>query len=142
MNEMESIRIEEELQKQKFTQNNMNFNRHSKDSGVVDIDLLKATDPGVHRLSAPECGHGLKNKTLSNSLLDLAEGGGQRRGSGGSLDSGMVSVRRLVARATSFSRKGSLQSSLQCRLVTADMLPSSNRKYAAMASSSKLPLSA
>ena len=72
MNEMETLRIEEELQKQKLSQTQKSFNRHSKDSGVVDIELLKPTDPGYNRLSAPECG-GIKKSTLSNSLIDLSE---------------------------------------------------------------------
>ena len=74
MNEMESLRIEDELQKQKMPQGKHSFNRHSKDSGVVDIELLKPADPGNNRLSAPECA-GLKKSTLSNSLIDLTEGG-------------------------------------------------------------------
>ena len=70
MNEMEALRIEEELQKQKMVgQLIHNFNRHSNDSGMVDIELLKPSDPGVNRLSAPECG--LKKSALSNSLIDL-----------------------------------------------------------------------
>ena len=73
MNEMETLRIEEELQKQKMSQSHKNFNRHSKDSGVVDIELLKPSDPSYNRLSAPECG-GIKKSTLSNSLIDLSEG--------------------------------------------------------------------
>ena len=72
MNEMESIRIEEELHKQTLPTSHGKFNRYSKDSGVVDIELLKPSDPGVNRLSAPECG-GLKKSALSNSLIDLTE---------------------------------------------------------------------
>ncbi len=72
MNEMETLRIEEELSKQNMSQTQRNFNRHSKDSGVVDIELLKPNDPGINRLSAPECG-GMKKTTLSNSLIDLTE---------------------------------------------------------------------
>ena len=88
MNEMEALRIEEELQKQKMVgQTCHNFNRHSNDSGMVDIELLKPSDPGQNRLSAPECG--LKKTALSNSLIDLESQ--NRRNSGGSLDSGMVS---------------------------------------------------
>ena len=71
MNEMETLRISEELHRQTITQHS--FNRHSKDSGVIDIDMLTPTDPTVNRLSAPEC-RGLKKNTLSNSLIDLSEG--------------------------------------------------------------------
>jgi len=96
MNEMEALRIEEELQKQKIGQNAIHgFNRHSNDSGMVDIELLKPTDPGINRLSAPECGL-KKSSTLSNSLIDLSDGAAARRGSGGSLDSGMVSINCLL----------------------------------------------
>jgi IQ motif/SEC7 domain-containing protein len=92
MNEMEALRIEEELQKQKIGQNHGHgYNRHSNDSGMVDIELLKPNDPGYNRLSAPECGL-KKNGALSNSLIDLNEGAAGRRGSGGSLDSGMAST--------------------------------------------------
>jgi len=75
MNEMEALRIDEELRKQKVPQNPVNVNRYSKDSGVVDIELLKlANSSGSgHRLSAPECER-LKKTTLSNSLIDISEG--------------------------------------------------------------------
>ena len=72
MNEMEALRISEELHRQTVSQHS--FNRHSKDSGVIDIDMLTPTDPTVNRLSAPECRGGLKKNTLSNSLIDLSEG--------------------------------------------------------------------
>jgi len=75
MNEMEALRIDEELRKQKVPQNPVNVNRYSKDSGVVDIELLKLSSDGsgTHRLSAPECER-LKKTTLSNSLIDISEG--------------------------------------------------------------------
>ncbi|XP_013382812.1 IQ motif and SEC7 domain-containing protein 2-like [Lingula anatina] len=80
MNEMEAMRIDEEIQK---------HNRHSSDSGVVDIELLKPCDPTPNRFSAPE----LKKSQLTNSLTDITDGAiAQRRGSEGSLDSGMVSL--------------------------------------------------
>jgi IQ motif/SEC7 domain-containing protein len=74
MNEMETMRIDEELKKQKVPPNPVKTNRYSKDSGVVDIELLKLGDAcGGHRLSAPECER-LKKSTLSNSLIDISEG--------------------------------------------------------------------
>ena len=83
MNEMENQRIIDELHKQRLTQTHHhphhpagqqhNYNRHSKDSGVVDIDMLRTNDPGINRLSAPECS-GMKKNALSNSLIDLSEG--------------------------------------------------------------------
>ncbi|XP_064631904.1 IQ motif and SEC7 domain-containing protein 1-like isoform X3 [Lineus longissimus] len=90
MNEMEALRIEEELQKQKHTQKQLELNRISSDSGVVDVDLLRPLDSSCNHLSATECG--MKKSALSNSLIDLSDSGTlkpQRRGSGGSLDSGM-----------------------------------------------------
>lgn len=71
MNEMEAFRIAEELHRQTISQHS--FNRHSKDSGVIDIDVLTPGDTTINRLSAPEC-RGLKKNTLSNSLIDLSEG--------------------------------------------------------------------
>jgi len=75
MNEMEALRIDEELRKQKVPPNPVNVNRYSKDSGVMDIELLKlgGDASGAHRLSAPECER-LKKTTLSNSLIDISEG--------------------------------------------------------------------
>ncbi|XP_064604385.1 IQ motif and SEC7 domain-containing protein 1-like isoform X3 [Liolophura sinensis] len=87
-NGMETIRIEEELNKHRSTQRNKDKHNYvNDDSRVMGYDLLKPSDPVVNRLSAPECG--LKK---TNSLIDLSEASqGMRRGSAGSLDSGMVS---------------------------------------------------
>ena len=42
--------------------------------GMVDIEMLTpGGDPGINRLSAPECS-GLKKTALSNSLIDLTDG--------------------------------------------------------------------
>lgn len=83
---LESLRIEEELQRHRATHNTID-----DDSRVLIYDVLKPSDPAVNRLSAPECG--LKKSALSNSLLDLCEGQGMKReDSGGSLDSGVASV--------------------------------------------------
>lgn len=83
---LESLRIEEELQRHRATHNTID-----DDSRVLIYDMLKSSDPAVNRLSAPECG--LKKSALSNSLLDLCEGQGMKReDSGGSLDSGVASV--------------------------------------------------
>jgi len=70
---MEALRIEDELKKQKFSASSTNFNRYSNDSGVVDVDMLKVTDAGGYRLSAPECER-LKKTTLSGSLIDIGDG--------------------------------------------------------------------
>ena len=77
MNEMEALRIDEELQKQKYTPSHHHtFNRMSDQAaiGMVDIEMLTpGGDPGINRLSAPECS-GLKKTALSNSLIDLTDG--------------------------------------------------------------------
>lgn len=67
---METIRIEEELNKHRSTQRNKDKHNYvNDDSRVMGYDLLKPSDPVVNRLSAPECG--LKK---TNSLIDLSEG--------------------------------------------------------------------
>jgi len=49
---METMRLDEELAKQKVQQQkHCNYNRHSKDSGVVDIELIKPSDNN-HRASS------------------------------------------------------------------------------------------
>ena len=42
--EMETLRIAEELERQSTQPKHGNVNRYSKDSGVVDIELLKPFD--------------------------------------------------------------------------------------------------
>ena len=84
MNEMENQRIAEELQRQHLAQHHSQrtcsqcapLNRHSKDSGVVDVDMIRAGIESNNRLSAPECVAGASGKknALSNSLIDLAQG--------------------------------------------------------------------
>ena len=74
---MEALRIAEELQKQKYTPSHHHtFNRMSDQAaiGMVDLEMLTpGGDPGINRLSAPECS-GLKKTALSNSLIDLTDG--------------------------------------------------------------------
>jgi len=71
---MDALRIDDELKKQKFLHNPTKFNRYSKDSGVVDVDLSNnSTDASAHRLSAPECERQRK-ATLSSSLIDINAG--------------------------------------------------------------------
>ena len=41
---MESVRLAEELERQTTQSKHVNVNRYSKDSGVVDIELLKPLD--------------------------------------------------------------------------------------------------
>ncbi|XP_071549486.1 uncharacterized protein siz isoform X7 [Panulirus ornatus] len=91
MDEMESLRIEGELERQKASlrASRPNSTTENRDSGVADMELL-TTNEKNGTLKADST---LKRSALSNSLLDIhdAEGVGQtvRRGSVGSLDSGM-----------------------------------------------------
>lgn len=89
MNEMEALRIEEELQKQKVQLKHCNYNRHSKDSGVVDIELIRPSDLCVNRHSMADCAS-IGHAPISGSLVDVRECG--HRDSAGSLDSGLVSL--------------------------------------------------
>ncbi|KAL5014018.1 hypothetical protein ScPMuIL_008288 [Solemya velum] len=90
-NGMEQLRIEEELHRHSANHNTIDRHYCNDDSRVLMYDLIKPSDPALNRLSAPECG-GLKKIPLSNSLTDLCQAQGMRRGSsGGSLDSGMAS---------------------------------------------------
>ncbi|XP_042221366.1 IQ motif and SEC7 domain-containing protein 1-like isoform X2 [Homarus americanus] len=91
MDEMESLRIEGELERQKASlrASRPSSTAENRDSGVADMELLTANEKNG-TLKADST---LKRSALSNSLLDMheAEGVGQtlRRGSVGSLDSGM-----------------------------------------------------
>lgn len=78
MDEMENLRIENELEKQKLARTRVAENR---DSGVVDMELQPvgagtsdssqlATDNGSLTVGL---GNNLKRSTLSNSLLDIHE---------------------------------------------------------------------
>ncbi|XP_056000966.1 IQ motif and SEC7 domain-containing protein 2-like isoform X4 [Ostrea edulis] len=90
-NGMETIRIEEELQKHSANHNTLDRHYANDDSRVLMYELMKPSDPSINRLSAPDC-PALQKLPLSNSLTDLCQGQGMRRGSsGGSLDSGVAS---------------------------------------------------
>ncbi|GAB6029678.1 hypothetical protein CHUAL_005408 [Chamberlinius hualienensis] len=96
MDEMENLRIENELEKQKLVRNRSSENR---DSGVADMEIPSSTtnstdnksENGSEGLHHRLIGGNLKRSALSNSLLDIHESSEkpQRRGSAGSLDSGM-----------------------------------------------------
>ena len=68
MNEMEQIRINDEINKQakysSFT------NRLSKDSGVIDLHSA-CPSMTTNRLSEPDCLNVLKKNGRSSSLIDL-----------------------------------------------------------------------
>ncbi|XP_021710893.1 IQ motif and SEC7 domain-containing protein 1 isoform X4 [Aedes aegypti] len=109
MDEMETLRIEAELERQKSARGQRGgSNSENRDSGVADVEVCAGQYHHHHQGSGPigggvspsECGiahtHSeaqLKRSALSNSLLDMHEQFGnekpQRRGSVGSLDSGM-----------------------------------------------------
>ncbi|XP_046809190.1 IQ motif and SEC7 domain-containing protein 1 isoform X1 [Lucilia cuprina] len=97
MDEMESLRIEAELERQKSARSRATGNSENRDSGVADVEVCpcpyqtpQANEPAQN---PTENTQQLKRSALSNSLLDIHEQFGgdkpQRRGSVGSLDSGM-----------------------------------------------------
>ncbi|XP_067129001.1 IQ motif and SEC7 domain-containing protein 1 isoform X3 [Centruroides vittatus] len=87
MDEMENLRIEAELEKQKVMRARGAENR---DSGVADMEIVPVANK-EGKLSPDSQSNNLKRSALSNSLLDLHEQQAKpvRRGSAGSLDSGM-----------------------------------------------------
>ncbi|XP_055538505.1 IQ motif and SEC7 domain-containing protein 3 isoform X2 [Wyeomyia smithii] len=117
MDEMETLRIEAELERQKSARGQRSGNSENRDSGVADVEVCAGQYHHHHLhqgsgggpngtgvlgggVSPSDCGiahtHSeaqLKRSALSNSLLDMHEQFGnekpQRRGSVGSLDSGM-----------------------------------------------------
>jgi len=103
MDEMEALRIEAELEKQ-HTSARVSHSSDNRDSGVTDCDQVDTPSSNSRRYIAANGNNGnLKRSAINNSLLDLADGHhnlaafqnytGQdkptRRGSVGSLDSGM-----------------------------------------------------
>ncbi|XP_044016276.1 IQ motif and SEC7 domain-containing protein 1 isoform X3 [Aphidius gifuensis] len=93
MDEMETLRIETELERQKSSRGNTRGSSENRDSGVADVEVC--TYPGTcnERTETNDIDQQLKRSALSNSLLDIHEQFAgekpQRRGSVGSLDSGM-----------------------------------------------------
>ncbi|XP_043247429.1 IQ motif and SEC7 domain-containing protein 1-like isoform X1 [Amphibalanus amphitrite] len=87
MDEMEALRIDAGLERQKAAAAATRAGRptDNRDSGVADVE--DGSDGSAK--SASSGGVGLKRAALSNSLLDVSEARPQRRGSVGSLDSGM-----------------------------------------------------
>ncbi|XP_037936033.1 IQ motif and SEC7 domain-containing protein 1 isoform X2 [Teleopsis dalmanni] len=97
MDEMETLRIEAELERQKSARNRATGNSENRDSGVADVEVcpcpFQNVQAGDQIPCASDSSQQLKRSALSNSLLDMHEQFGndkpQRRGSVGSLDSGM-----------------------------------------------------
>lgn len=72
MDEMESLRIEGELERQKSSRGgNRSSNSENRDSGVADVEVCAGTFQASPVESHPE--QQLKRSALSNSLLDMHE---------------------------------------------------------------------
>ncbi|XP_012141416.1 brefeldin-resistant Arf-GEF family protein schizo isoform X7 [Megachile rotundata] len=92
MDEMETLRIETELERQKSSRS-ARGGAENRDSGVADVEICPCPGPCSERSETTDTDTQLKRSALSNSLLDIHEQFAgekpQRRGSVGSLDSGM-----------------------------------------------------
>ncbi|XP_043529686.1 IQ motif and SEC7 domain-containing protein 1 isoform X4 [Frieseomelitta varia] len=92
MDEMETLRIETELERQKSSRS-ARGGAENRDSGVADVEICPCPGPCPERSETTDMDTQLKRSALSNSLLDIHEQFAgekpQRRGSVGSLDSGM-----------------------------------------------------
>lgn len=71
MDEMDTLRIEAELEKQKSTRGTRSGNSENRDSGVADVEVC----PCPYQSPQSEVQHEaqLKRSALSNSLLDMHE---------------------------------------------------------------------
>ncbi|CAH0562707.1 unnamed protein product [Brassicogethes aeneus] len=118
MDEMENLRIESELERQKSNRGGNRTGTENRDSGVADVEVCPCQCPYSQNpamsannvCSVEEVPHDIKRSALSNSLLDIHEQfageKAQRRGSVGSLDSGMsVSFQSTSASTCSRSDK-------------------------------------
>ncbi|XP_025075209.1 IQ motif and SEC7 domain-containing protein 1 [Pogonomyrmex barbatus] len=92
MDEMETLRIETELERQKSSRG-ARGGAENRDSGVADVEICPCPGTCSDRAETVDVDTQLKRSALSNSLLDIHEQFAgekpQRRGSVGSLDSGM-----------------------------------------------------
>lgn len=126
MDEMENLRIEAELERQKSNRTGNKGGTENRDSGVADVEVCPCQCPCTKNptLSANEFSEEvphnsqIKRSALSNSLLDIHEQfageKAQRRGSVGSLDSGMsVSFQSTSASGCSRNDKMSGGKSMQ-----------------------------
>ncbi|XP_045481226.1 IQ motif and SEC7 domain-containing protein 1 isoform X1 [Harmonia axyridis] len=115
MDEMENLRIEAELEKQKSNRGPRS-GTENRDSGVADVEVCPCQCSKGQAGSGEPCHEEgaheqqIKRSALSNSLLDIHEqfagDKNQRRGSVGSLDSGMsVSFQSTSASTCSRSDK-------------------------------------
>ncbi|XP_034934125.1 IQ motif and SEC7 domain-containing protein 1 isoform X3 [Chelonus insularis] len=97
MDEMEALRIETELERQKSSRGTRGSSEN-RDSGVADVEVCPCPGPCLERPEVADLDSQLKRSALSNSLLDIHEQFAgekpQRRGSVGSLDSGGLFAKR------------------------------------------------
>ncbi|XP_076625172.1 brefeldin-resistant Arf-GEF family protein schizo isoform X5 [Colletes latitarsis] len=97
MDEMETLRIETELERQKSSRS-ARGGAENRDSGVADVEICPCPGPCSDRSETTDMDTQLKRSALSNSLLDIHEQFAgekpQRRGSVGSLDSGGLFAKR------------------------------------------------
>ncbi|CAH1982623.1 unnamed protein product [Acanthoscelides obtectus] len=105
MDEMENLRIEAELERQKSNRAGNRTGTENRDSGVADVEVCPCqypcmqNQPNANENCTEDAQHDatkIKRSALSNSLLDIHEQfvgeKAQRRGSVGSLDSGKTIV--------------------------------------------------
>ncbi|XP_067205713.1 IQ motif and SEC7 domain-containing protein 1 isoform X5 [Linepithema humile] len=97
MDEMETLRIETELERQKSSRG-ARGGAENRDSGVADVEICPCPGTCSDRAETVDVDTQLKRSALSNSLLDIHEQFAgekpQRRGSVGSLDSGGLFAKR------------------------------------------------
>ncbi|XP_014481988.1 PREDICTED: IQ motif and SEC7 domain-containing protein 1 isoform X4 [Dinoponera quadriceps] len=97
MDEMETLRIETELERQKSSRG-ARGGAENRDSGVADVEICPCPGTCSERAETVDVDTQLKRSALSNSLLDIHEQFAgekpQRRGSVGSLDSGGLFAKR------------------------------------------------
>ncbi|KAL0124196.1 hypothetical protein PUN28_006196 [Cardiocondyla obscurior] len=97
MDEMETLRIETELERQKSSRG-ARGGAENRDSGVADVEICPCPGTCSDRVETVDVDPQLKRSALSNSLLDIHEQFAgekpQRRGSVGSLDSGGLFAKR------------------------------------------------
>ncbi|XP_018044989.1 PREDICTED: IQ motif and SEC7 domain-containing protein 1 isoform X6 [Atta colombica] len=97
MDEMETLRIETELERQKSSRG-ARGGAENRDSGVADVEICPCPGTCSDRTETVDVDTQLKRSALSNSLLDIHEQFAgekpQRRGSVGSLDSGGLFTKR------------------------------------------------
>lgn len=72
MDEMETLRIETELERQKSSRG-ARGGSENRDSGVADVEVCPCPGPCSERTEVPDLDPQLKRSALSNSLLDIHE---------------------------------------------------------------------